>query len=257
MLSVERYEKILDELDKNKAVKVSELSRSLSVTEKTIRLDLETLEQKGLLRRIHGGAVLLEEKEDRIFPVDARQSTNNERKMAIAYEAIKCIKSDDTILLDGGSTTLQMAKLLGNFPVSVITNDIKIAHELIGKEKVQLMVLGGSRIGTSSSLYGGQAIDLLNRIRVNQLFFGATGVSIEHGLTVLNSFHVEWKRKIVECADRVTLVADSTKFEKVGLIQFATLDDVDAIITDDKLNETIQSRLEKTGISVTLAKMKL
>ncbi|MDT8859802.1 DeoR/GlpR family DNA-binding transcription regulator [Alkalihalobacillus sp. MEB130] len=256
MLSVERYEKILGELDKNKAVKVSELSSFLGVTDKTIRLDLETLEKKGLLKRIHGGAVLLEEKEDRIFPIDARQSTNHERKIAIANEAINGIKNDDTILLDGGSTTFQMAKLLGDFPVSVITNDINIAHELIKKEKVQLMMLGGSRIGTSSSLYGGQAIDLLNRIRVHQLFFGATGVSIEHGLTVLNSFHVEWKRKIIECADRVTLLADSTKFEKVGLIQFATLADVDSIITDDKLDVLIQSRLQSEGTQVIISPLK-
>jgi DeoR/GlpR family transcriptional regulator of sugar metabolism len=149
-----------------------------------------------------------------------------------------------------------MAKLLGDFPISVITNDIKIAHELIGKEKVQLMVLGGSRIGTSSSLYGGQATDLLNRIRVNQLFFGATGVSIEHGLTVLNSFHVEWKRKIIECADRVTLLADSTKFEKVGLMQFAPIADVDSIITDDKLDNGIQSKLQSKGIPIIISKMK-
>ncbi|WP_332692504.1 DeoR/GlpR family DNA-binding transcription regulator [Halalkalibacter lacteus] len=151
------------------------------------------------------------EESERIFPIDERQLSNNERKVAIAKEAIKLIKPQDTILLDGGSTTVQTARLLGDFPVTVITNDIKIANELIYKEKVQLMVLGGSRIGTSSSLFGVQASDLLKRIRVNRLFFGATGVSLEHGLTVLNSFHVEWKRQIIGCADHVTLLADSTK----------------------------------------------
>ncbi|MFC0473318.1 DeoR/GlpR family DNA-binding transcription regulator [Halalkalibacter kiskunsagensis] len=252
MLSVERYEKILDELDKSKVVKVSELSINLGVTEKTIRIDLESLEKKGLLKRIHGGAVLLEE-EDRIFPINERQLSNNERKVAIAKKAIKLINDQDTILLDGGSTTLQIASLLGDFPVTVITNDIKIANELLNKEKVQLMVLGGSRMGTSSSLFGVEASDLLKRIRVNRLFFGATGVSVEHGLTVLNSFHVEWKRQIIGCADRVTLLADSTKFEKVGLIQFATLDDVDEVITDDLLDKHILKVLKEKSISITLS----
>lgn len=146
MLSVERYEQILRELEINKIVKVSELSMALGVTEKTIRIDLEALEKKGLLKRVHGGAVLQEE-EERIFPIEERQSRVSDRKIAIATEAKNRIKPNETILLDGGSTTLQVAKLLGDFPVTVITNDIKIAHELIDKEKVQLMVLGGVESG--------------------------------------------------------------------------------------------------------------
>lgn len=252
MLSVERYEKILKELEENKTVKVSELSLNIGVTEKTIRLDLEALEHKGLLKRIHGGAILQEENV-RIFPVDERQSKNNENKLKIAIEAMKRIEPEETILMDGGSTTLALAKLLGQFPVTVITNDIRIANELIDKEKVQLMVLGGSRIGTTSSLFGVQASDLLKRIRVNRLFFGTTGVSIDHGLTVFNSFHVEWKRKIIDCANHVTLLAESTKFEKVGLIQFATLDDLDEIITDDQLDQAIKAKLENLSIPLVIS----
>ncbi|WP_066154128.1 DeoR/GlpR family DNA-binding transcription regulator [Halalkalibacter krulwichiae] len=251
MLSVERYEQILRELEINKIVKVSELSMALGVTEKTIRIDLEALEKKGLLKRVHGGAVLQEE-EERIFPIEERQSRVSDRKIAIATEAKNRIKPNETILLDGGSTTLQVAKLLGDFPVTVITNDIKIAHELIDKEKVQLMVLGGSRIGASSSLYGVQASEMLKKIRVNRLFFGATGVSIEHGLTVLNSFHVEWKSQIVACADCVTLLAESSKFGKVGLIQFATIDNLDEIITDYHLERDIEQELMKRGLSLTI-----
>ncbi|WP_088102808.1 DeoR/GlpR family DNA-binding transcription regulator [Halalkalibacter urbisdiaboli] len=254
MLSVERYETILEQLDKHKIIKVSELSKELGVTEKTIRIDLETLEQKGLLKRIHGGAVLQEE-ERRIFPVDERQSKHNDVKQAIAIEAIKLIEPGETILMDGGSTTLAVARLLGDFPVTVITNDIKIANELLNKEKVQLMVLGGTRIGTSSSLFGPESSDLLKRIRVNRLFFGATGISLEHGLTVLNSLHVDWKQQIIRCADCVTLLADSTKFEKVGLIRFASIEDVDEIITDSKLEVDVRNKLTKMGKRTTYAEM--
>ncbi|GAE30879.1 DeoR/GlpR family DNA-binding transcription regulator [Alkalihalobacillus hemicellulosilyticus] len=249
MHSVERFEAILHELEKKKIVKVSELSQLLGVTEKTIRIDLVALEEKGLLKRIHGGAVLHEESGS-LFPIKERKSKYNERKLNLSEAALTLIKPNETILLDGGSTTRQLANLLGDFPVTVITNDITIAYELMNKELVQLMVLGGTRIGTSSSLFGVQASDLLKRIRVNRLFIGATGVSIEHGLTVLNSFHIEWKRQILQCADQVTLVADSTKFEKVGLIQFAQINDVNEIVTDHQLDVHIRKEIEQLGVSV-------
>ncbi|MDQ0255940.1 DeoR/GlpR family transcriptional regulator of sugar metabolism [Evansella vedderi] len=252
MLSVERYEAILEELDKMKIVKVSELSKYLGVTEKTIRVDLETLEKRGLLSRIHGGAVLPEQG-SRIFPIDERQSMRGEEKLQIAREAFKLIEPGETILLDGGSTIRALASFLGEFPVTVITNDLKIASELLNKEKVQLMVLGGSRIGTSSSLYGAEASEMLKRIRVNRLFFGTTGVSLEHGLTVLNSIHADWKRQIINCADHVSLLADSSKFEKVALIQFATIHEVDEIITDKNIPEDIKVKLEELDKSIILS----
>ncbi|MGM0874815.1 MAG: DeoR/GlpR family DNA-binding transcription regulator [Bacillota bacterium] len=254
MLSVERHERILDQLDKSKIIKVSELSKLLEVTEKTIRGDLEMLEQKGLLKRIHGGAVLAED-EGRMLPIAERQSGYSEVKLAIAKEAVKLIKPNETILMDGGSTTIAIAELLGEFPITVITNDLKIANVLLNKNNVQLMVLGGTRIDKSSSLMGAQATEMLQRIRVNRLFFGTTGVSTEHGLTVINSIHADWKKQIITCADHVTLLADSTKFEKVALIQFASLEEVNEIVADSKLDDTVKAKLESKGITIHLAKI--
>ncbi|MDG5787875.1 DeoR/GlpR family DNA-binding transcription regulator [Evansella sp. AB-P1] len=255
MLSVERYEIILEQLDKEKIIKVSELSPLLGVTEKTIRVDLEMLERRGLLKRIHGGAVL-PEGESRIFPINERQSMRSDLKTNIAKEALKLIEPGETILMDGGSTTQALADLLGDFPVTVITNDIQIATTLIYKEKVQLIVLGGTRIGTSSSLIGAEATELLKRIRVKRFFCGTTGVSVNHGLTVLNNLHADWKRQVIQSAEKVTLLADSTKFEKVALIQFASLEEVDEIITDDKLTEDIKEELVKKEVSVTIVAFK-
>ncbi|UOE94940.1 DeoR/GlpR family DNA-binding transcription regulator [Alkalihalobacillus sp. LMS39] len=254
MLAVERYEKIMAELQENKIIKVSELSASLAVTEKTIRVDLETLEKQGLLKRIHGGAVL-PEKETRIFPIDERQSMRSDVKLAIAKEAIKTVKPNETILMDGGSTTQALANLLGEIPVTVITNDIKIANTLLAKEKVQLLVLGGTSIHPTSSLYGVEAIEKLKRIRVNRLFFGTTGVSIEHGLTVLHSLHAEWKRQILLCADYITLLTDSSKFDKVGFIQFANINELDEIITDENINPLIYKELQAKNVKVSVTSL--
>ncbi|APH03936.1 DeoR/GlpR family DNA-binding transcription regulator [Bacillus weihaiensis] len=254
MLAIERHERILAQLDKNKRVKVSDLSNLLQVTEKTIRGDLELLEKRGLLKRVHGGAVLFDV-EGRMLPIADRQLSHHEVKIAIAREALKKIKPHETVLMDGGSTVLALAKLLGDFPVTVITNDIKIANVLLEKRNVQLMVLGGMRIDQSSSLMGSQATEMLVRMKVNKLFFGSTGVSIDHGLSVFNSIHADWKKHIIKCSDYITLLADSTKFEKVALIQFALLEDVDAIVTDSSLSNEIQRKLENDQFQLHIAQI--
>ncbi|WP_416148647.1 DeoR/GlpR family DNA-binding transcription regulator [Salipaludibacillus sp. HK11] len=250
MLSVERHEKILNELDKQTIVKVSYLSHLLQVTDKTIRIDLETLENRGLLKRIHGGATILEE-ENSILPIKKRQLQHSDVKDAIAREALLTIKENDTLLIDGGSSTLALAHLLGDFPISVITNDIKLAYELLNKEKVQLMMVGGTRIGTSGSLFGAEASDLLDRIRVNKIFFGTTGISIENGLTVLNGIHADWKRKALTCSNHVTLLADSSKFQKDALIKFASIEDLNQVITDDQIDKESYNKINERGVKVT------
>jgi DeoR/GlpR family transcriptional regulator of sugar metabolism len=206
------------------------------------------------LKRIHGGAVLAEG-EGKMLPIAERQSGHSEVKVAIAREAVKLIKPNETILIDGGSTTIAVAELLGEYPITVITNDIMIANVLLNKSNIQLMVLGGTKIDKSSSLMGAQATEMLSRMRVNRLFFGTTGVSIDHGLTVFNSIHADWKRQIIACADHITLLADSTKFDKVALIQFALLEVVDEIVTDSKLDESVKTKLESKNILLHLAKL--
>lgn len=254
MLSVERHEKILNELDKHTVIKVSQLSELLQVTDKTIRIDLETLEKRGLLKRIHGGATILEE-ENPILPIKDRQLQHGEVKNAIAKEALKSIIENDTLLIDGGSTTQALAELLGDFPITVITNDINIAYELLNKELVHLMMVGGTRIGTSGSLFGSEASTLLKRIRVNKIFFGTTGISLKNGLTVLNGIHADWKREALACSDNVTLLADATKFQKDALIQFAKLQDIHHIITDDSLADDLFQLISKEGVRLTKVKV--
>lgn len=252
MLSVERYEKILEDLNKYGVVKVVELSKKLSVTEKTIRGDLEALEQKGYLKRIHGGAIPAEE-DGSLFPIKERQAKHSREKMAIAQVALKTIQPGETMLMDGGSTTLALAHLLGDFPATVITNDIKIAYSLLEKEKIQLLVLGGTKIGTSSSLIGSQATEMLENMRVNRLFLGTTAIDAKHGLSVFNSLHADWKKRAIQCADHVTLLADSTKFGKTALLQFASIDQIHDVITDEKMDESIREQFAQFDLPIVFA----
>ncbi|MEQ6376754.1 DeoR/GlpR family DNA-binding transcription regulator [Bacillaceae bacterium S4-13-56] len=251
MLSVERQERIVEELNKKGTIKVSELSKKLHVTEKTIRMDLEILESDGFLKRVHGGAVLPTGDDD-ILPIKERQAKFHKEKRLLAKEALHRIVPGDTILLDGGSTTSELADLLGDYPVTVITNDIKIANILLEKDKVELLVIGGTKIGSSSSLVGSTPAKMLEGIHVNQFFVGSTGVDLNNGLTVFNSLHADWKRQIMTRARKTTLLADSTKFGKTALIQFASLKEVDEVITDSKLDPMIKKGLEEASIHLTI-----
>lgn len=249
VLSQERHERLLAYLNEHKTVRVKEASELLSVTEKTIRLDFEALEGRKLLRRVHGGAIL-ENEATSLFPIETRQQSHGDKKQAIAQKALSLIGENEIILLDGGSTTLALAKELGSFPVSVLTNDLQIAFELYPKEKIQLVMLGGTRIGDSSALYSRETTKMLSSMFVKKLFLGATGVSLTHGLSVLQSYHVEWKQEAITSAEETVLLADSTKFGQVGLMPFAQLDDVQYIVSDDGIASEYVNAFDQKKIAI-------
>lgn len=249
MLSIERNEKIIELLDRDRIVKVSALSKLFSVTEKTIRGDLEMLERRGLLRRIHGGAILPNENGG-LLPIFDRQSGYSDAKLSIAKLALSLISPGEAILLDGGSTTMALAEILGEFPLTVITNDLKISSILLNKEKIHLIVLGGERIGTSSSLLGPMAAETLQKIHINRLFLGTTGIHPEHGLTVFHSLLAQWKRSIIQHAVYSTLLVDQSKFGQVALFKFADLSQIHEIITDTPLDKEMLAELTKRNIKL-------
>ncbi|WP_257345894.1 DeoR/GlpR family DNA-binding transcription regulator [Pseudalkalibacillus decolorationis] len=250
MLSVERQEKILQYVKEDKTVKVSDLSELFCVTEKTIRKDLIFLEGKGYLKRIHGGAVLPQH--GGIYPIAERQSKHITEKQSIAQKALTSIEIEDTVFLDGGSTILELAKILGEFPVTVITNDINIANALSKKELVHLVVLGGTRIADTSSLYGALVSEALDQIRVNRLFLGSTGIEPNYGLTVFHHLHAQFKRSIIKTASKVTLLVDHTKFGQSALVKFANLSEIDEIIVDKGLNEHFQKEIKRHNVNIIL-----
>ncbi|RLQ96127.1 DeoR/GlpR family DNA-binding transcription regulator [Falsibacillus albus] len=187
------------------------------------------------------------------MPIMERQGKFMDEKRAIAKMAVSMIEEESTILLDGGSTIAQMAELLGDFPVTAITNDLKIANILLNKERIQVIVLGGSQIGTTTSLFGPLLLDSLQRYRVQHLFLGTTGIDPNHGLSVFNSLQAEYKRQIIPLADQVILLADHTKFGETALIRFGHISDVDTIISDSKLLEYFRDKLKKQNKRVLIA----
>ena len=181
MIVAERRRKIVELVNERLSIRVTELSEIFSVTEETIRRDLEKLEQEKLLMRSHGGAVSVE-KEPADTPFIVREVTNADQKRAIAREAVKHIQPGEQIILDGSTTAWYMAAQLPDMPLTVITNSIKVALELSKKEQIKVISTGGMLLSKSLSYVGPLAERSLERYYVNKLFLSCKGVDVVSGL---------------------------------------------------------------------------
>lgn len=248
MLAIIRHQKILEQLQKRGTVQVSELTEQLGVTAKTIRDDLEKLEEKGLLRRIHGGALPYKDERGAMLPLQIPNTKNAREKAAIAQHALRYIADNEVIALDAGSTTLEIARLLPNRPLTVITNDLLIIRELQVKDQIRLVVPGGYR--QRNVLVGNDALHWLSRLNVQKLFLSATGVHDKFGLSVFTGELLDAKKALIACAKEIYGVADHSKFDRAALLTFAQLHQLDLLITDEGLDEEIVQRYEGGGLKV-------
>lgn len=249
MLAAARHQLILDRLLAEGTVQVSELSERFGVTPKTIREDLEKLEEKGLLKRTHGGAVALEGETEPLLPLQIPNTQHLSEKEAIAARALAYIQPGDVIALDAGSTTLEIAKKLPNEPLTVLTNDLLIMRELIGKENIRLVVPGGYR--HRNVLIGNEALEWLKRLNVQKLFLSATGIHEKYGLTVFTGELIELKRAYMANAKEIYCVADHSKFDRAALLTFASLPELNRIITDAGISDdTIRRYAEGSSVNI-------
>src|SRR5688500_6039327 len=232
MFAEQRKQRILAVLHRTPAVRVSELGRALRVSTASIRRDLTDLERTGLLKRTHGGAVSarlgiiepsLAKKEDQCQP----------EKAAIGRLALAFVQPGDTIFLDAGSTTRQIARGLRHYDgITVVTNALNIAWDLASSE-LELVVTGGQVRRGILSHVGPLADQAIAGIHVNKLFLAANGVDFEKGVTTPNLLEAQTKRAMIERATEVILVADHTKFGRVTFGHICNLDRIHHVITDD------------------------
>lgn len=166
----------------HKEVTVADLSQQLQVTGKTIREDLTKLEEQGLVVRVHGGAVLAHSDQFGILPSKEPLAKNRDEKTEIALKALAHINIGDIIALDGGSTTLEIARRLDDVPLTVITNDVYIISELATKNNIRLVVPGGYRV--RNMLAGPEGVSYVKQLNIQKAFISATGVHLDHGLSI-------------------------------------------------------------------------
>jgi DeoR family fructose operon transcriptional repressor len=248
MNPLKRHEKIMETLISQQEIAVVELSELLQVSGKTVREDLVKLESMGLLVRVHGGAVLAQNDHYGILNSRGVTDKHSSEKVQIAKRALRYIVPGDIIALDGGSTTLEIAKRLKNQPLTVITNDLFIINELTRKEQIRLVIPGGSRV--RNVLVSADAPHMISELNIHKAFISATAIHPDQGLSVYTGDLVPYKKALIQTAQQVYGVVDHIKFGQFALRTFAACSEMDVIITDSGLPEEIAERFRESGITL-------
>jgi DeoR family fructose operon transcriptional repressor len=246
-LAVEREEKLMARVKAGRIVRVDALVRDLGVSAATIRRDLEQLEKRGALRRVHGGAVAVESNLDEPLFDDKTQIAAGE-KLRIAQAAVGLVKAGSSIFLDGGSTILAMAPLLRDMTdLTVVTNSLRVAAELAGGGPT-LILVGGELRRRSQTMVGPLTEPILSALHVDIAFVGTIGMDLETGLTTTDPREAFTKRLILRRAQQIVLLADSSKCGKTSFVRFGSPDEAHVFITDSRAPKPLLQALKRKGV---------
>ncbi|MGX5820882.1 transcriptional repressor AgaR [Chitinophaga lutea] len=248
--TVGRRAVILEKLEKNGQVDVPSLASELKVSEVTIRNDLIRLEQKNMLIRARGGAI----KVDRVG-IDVALSDKNkqhfEEKKRIGKAAAGLVEEGDTIILDSGSTTVEIARHLGGLQnLTVITNALNVANQMAEHQNANVIMPGGFLRKNSLSLVGGGAEENFKNYFCDKLFLAVDGFSTDFGLSTPNVEEAHLNRVMIGISKQVVVVADSSKFHRRSFAFIAPITEVDVVVTDADVSAEDRKKLENAGIKV-------
>ncbi len=246
MLAVERQQRILDMLSKSRAVTTTRAAKVLAVSAETVRRDFEKLAAEGRLSREHGGAVPANDGR-RDLPLDSREMASVSEKEAIARVARALIQKGDTLFFDASSTVFHLARLLADHEVTVLTNALKIAAELARQPAVEVILLGGVVNHGSLSCEGSLADQMLESYHIQKAFMSCRGLDAERGVSEANAEQAGLKRKIIRLSDQTIVLADSTKMGLKSSYFFASLEDIDTLITERPPGKQVKRALQGSG----------
>jgi DeoR family fructose operon transcriptional repressor len=246
MIVDERRSRILRIAEESGFVALQRLVTEVGASESTIRRDLEYLDSSGLIQRTRGGAAFVGDSQP---DFDARRTLASVEKQQIAQRTADLIAPGETVLLDGGTTTLEVARNLTGKTLQVLTNSLPIASLLMNRPEVELIFIGGYVYPKTGVALGELSVDALRKMHASRLVMSTGGVTAD-GLFNSNALLVETERQMIRAADRVTLVADSSKFGQRALSHLCSLSDVDEVVTDDGLSDDWRQVLESAGIRV-------
>ncbi len=250
--TTQRRDAILKHIQTHGVGQVTEFAKQFQTSEVTIRSDLNFLEKQGCIRRCYGGA-RLNHQFDFEQPLNDKKRLNTTIKAAIGQYASGLVDDGDAIILDSGSTTEQIALHLNDkHNLVVMTNGIHIAYQLANQPSIQVMVSGGTLRSNSYSLYGVSGEDFLADYRYQTLFLGVDGFDKHAGITTPHTGEAAINRKMVQAAQRVIAVTDSSKFNRQSFCVIAGTHEIDMLITDSGIPEDYYETLTKAGIDIRL-----
>jgi len=250
MRQADRLTAVLERLSQNGSLGVVELAAELDVSPATVRRDLKLLEEQHLLSRTHGGAVANGVVYE--LPLHYRSGRHGDEKRRIAREAASRVSEGAAIGLTGGTTTTEVARAIVAVPrLTVVTNSLSIASELAVRPNLKLVVTGGVARGESYELVGPLAEASLAGLNVDRVFVGVDGISARAGLTTHHEIEAHTNRALIDRAEIVTVVADSSKLGVTAFAQICELGRVTELITDADAPRDVVDELTAQGIAVT------
>lgn len=249
----ERQKQILSLLTQQGRLSVAEIVEQFSISEATARRDLETLASQGKAQRVHGGVIAIEQAPPEL-PILERESEQAEEKIQIGRAVANLVGSNETIFLGSGTTVLEIARNLRDHKnLTVITNSLPVLNVLAGLKEITVISLGGMLRESELSFIGHITEQALSEVRVDKVFMGTRGVSLEHGLT--NDYLQETltDRAILKIGREVVIVADYSKVNRVSTVLLAPLNSMHTFVTDSKVDKKFVQALKRQGIQVVLA----
>jgi DeoR/GlpR family transcriptional regulator of sugar metabolism len=251
MIVEERRQKVLELVNERGFVALGELAKALNISESTIRRDLDYWDEHGLIKRTHGGARFRDDVQG-MPALEDRTSRQIEEKRQVAKAAANRIQNGDSILIDGGTTTLELAKLLVGRPVQIVTNSLPIAQLFASSRETDLVILGGYVYPRTGVALGPLTMRMLEDIHVRQLIMGVGGITAQ-GLFNSNLLLVETERAMMRSADEVVVLADHTKIGQKALTFLCGLTDIDTLIVDPAIQPPQRSLIEKAEVRLIVA----
>ncbi|MBT3384510.1 MAG: DeoR/GlpR transcriptional regulator [Prolixibacteraceae bacterium] len=244
-----RQNKILEILEKNDQTSVIELTEKLNVSSVTIRQDLNFLATEGLLKRVHGGAVLKDADD-----LTNRLGVNYEKKLRIAKKVATFVNEGETILIESGSVNVLLAReLLKIKKVTIITTNVYIARQFRKNEQANIIILGGIYQHDSETLVGKITKTCIEQINIDKAFIGIDGYETDSGFTLYDLFRAEISSYIIQKAKDVFIVSDSSKFGKTELTNICYTADIQHIATNNELDVHFQNEFNNAGVDLILA----
>lgn len=253
MMPEQRRQRIIEILYKNKSATVINLCDLLMASEATIRRDLNVLEEEGKLERVHGGAIIKSnlplEKEDTF---NEKEGVYFMEKKQIARVAFSYLRDNDSIFIDGGTTTIELAKLIGRsrIKITVFTNAPHFSQYIAMNPKAEQFIIGGKIRNNTLAVVGQLAIDTIRKFRLNKVFIGVNAISLEYGFTTPDFEEAEMKRAILERGRERFVLADESKFNRVALCEILPISAIDTIITSYVEDEEMKDQFKKEGVNI-------
>jgi DeoR/GlpR family transcriptional regulator of sugar metabolism len=250
-LAEERRNRLLELVRSHGFASLPDLADKLQVSESTVRRDLDQLEQTGSAKRTHGG-VFYTGSSPKLPHFDERQPAQWDKKRLIANRAAELIENGDTLLLDGGTTAYEVARLLVGRPLQIVTNSLPVANLFASSADTDLVLLGGYVYPRTGVSLGPYANEMLARLNVRKTILSVAAIN-ERGFYNSNLLLVETERAMMHAAEEVIVVADSTKFGHQSLAHLAPLEAVQYLVVDDDISADWQQRVKAAGVKLVIA----